>query len=309
MQWGHELAEALRNSQDKLIGWLKGLIEAVPNVVAAVLVLLLFATAARYVRKIVRRLLDRFSRNAQINDVIAVGVYLVVMLAGLFAALGVLHLQKTVTSLLAGAGIAGLAIGMAFRATAENLIAGVGLSVQEQFGNGDIIEAAGYMGMVEQVNLRATVLRTFEGQRVIIPNNSVYSGPVVNYTQLGQRRVDLGVGVAYDTDLERARTVAIAAVEPIEQRDASRPVECYYKEFGDSSINFVVRFWVPYPGQNQYFEARSQAVMRIKKAFDDAGITIPFPIRTLDFGPIGGTTLSEAWPDRGGSRNAREAGA
>ncbi len=264
--------------------------------VAALLVLLLFAVVARYTRKLVRRLLDRFSHNAQVNDVIAVGVYLVVMLAGLFAALGVLNLQKTVTSLLAGAGIAGLAIGLAFRATAENLIAGVGLSVQEQFENGDIIEASGYMGIVEQVNLRATVLRTFEGQRVIIPNNSVYGGPIVNYTQLGQRRVDLDVGVAYDTDLEKARRVAIGAVESVDQCDTRRPVECFYKAFGESSINFVIRFWVPYPGQNQYFEARSQAVMRIKKAFDEAGITIPFPIRTLDFGPIGGTTLSEAWP-------------
>jgi len=300
VHWGQELAQALQNSQDKLMGWLKGLIEAAPNVLAALLVLMLFATIARYTRKLVRRLLSRFSRNDQVNDVIAVGVYLVVMLAGLFAALGVLNLQKTVTSLLAGAGIAGLAIGMAFRATAENLIAGVGLSVQEQFSNGDIIEIAGHMGTVEQVNLRATVLRTFDGQRVVIPNNVVYSQPLVNYSHLGARRVRLDVGVAYDTDLEKARSIAVDAVEAVEHRDSSRPVDCFYQEFGDSSIDFQIRFWVPYPGQGQYLQARSEAIMRIKKAFDENGITIPFPIRTVDFSSVGGATLAEVWPGGAG---------
>ena len=127
----------------------------------------------------------------------------------------------------------------------------------------------------------------------MIPNADVYKNPIINYTFSGKHRVDVDVGVSYSDDLEKAKSVAIEAVEGLEVRDGSRDVQLFYNEFGGSSINFTVRFWIDYRRQVEFHQARSDAIMAIKKAFDENDITIPFPIRTLDFGagPSGGKGL------------------
>ena len=116
---------------------------------------------------------------------------------------------------------------------------------------------------------------------------------MINFSTTGKRRIDLGVGVSYGDDLDKARQLALEAVEAIPDRDPEGEVELFYQEFGSSSIDFVVRFWIDFQRQSQYLKARSEAVMAIKKAFDAHGITIPFPIRTLDFGIVGGERLAD----------------
>lgn len=292
-----DIQAALSEAWGKVVAWVEGLIESLPNLVAAILVLVVFWGLARVVRKLVGRIATRLADQPEINRLIASSAFGVTVGIGLVLALGVLNLDKTVTSLLAGAGIIGLALGFAFQDIAENFIAGIILNLRNQFTEGDIVESGDYMGVIERVELRATVMRTFTGQRVLIPNAEVFKNAIVNYTQSRLRRVDVAVGVAYGDDLEKAREVAIEAVEGVPGRDETRPVELFYQEFGDSSINFQVRFWIPFLSrQVDYLEARSQAIMRIKTAFDRHGITIPFPIRTLDFGGdvVGGVAFSDA---------------
>jgi small conductance mechanosensitive channel len=292
-----DIENSLRDAWGKVAGWADGLVESLPNLIAAAVVLLGFWGLARVTRNVVRKVVDRIADQPEVNRLVATAAYVAVLALGLVLALGALNLDKTVTSLLAGAGILGLALGFAFQDIAENLIAGVILNVRNQFRDGDIVESGGYMGIIERVQIRATVMRTFTGQRVLIPNADVFKTPLVNYTQPGARRVDLAVGVAYSDDLEKARRVALDAVAGVEGRDETRPPELFYESFGDSSINFQVRFWIPFRArQTDYLEARSRAIIRIKKAFDEAGITIPFPIRTLDFagGAVGGQGLSTA---------------
>lgn len=142
-------------------------------------------------------------------------------------------------------------------------------------------------------------MRTPQGQLVLIPNKEVFANVLTNYSDLGKRRVDLAVGVSYADDLEKVRTAAVEAIESITKRDRGRPVELFYDSFGDSAINFSVRFWIDFADNRDYVDARSEAVMRIKRAFDAAGITIPFPIRTLDFSPIGGRTLEHSMAGAG----------
>ena len=117
--------------------------------------------------------------------------------------------------------------------------------------------------------------------------------------------MDVPVGVSYADDLQTAKRVAIAAVEALECRLSDRPVELFYEGFGDSAITFVVRFWIPFARQPDYLAARSAAVVAIKQAFDREGITIPFPIRTLDFAKVGGTTLPDALRPVLGEHGAR----
>lgn len=305
MDWQQTLTELL----DKLVGWIEAAVLQLPNLALAVLIVVAFWLGAKVVRKVLRRGLESTPAPRQIRNLV-VNVAGVAMLAlGAFVALGVLELDKTVTSLLAGAGIIGLALGFAFQDMASNFMAGVYLAVARPVKVGDIVETNDYMGVVERVDLRTTTLRLPQGPRVMIPNKEVFENPLVNYNATGHRRVDLACGVAYGDDLERAREVAVGALEGVSDRDGERPVELYYEEFGGSSVNFVVRLWIPYEKQSDYLAARSEAIVRLKKAFDEAGITIPFPIRTLDFGVVGGEKLSEALPagllgDGGGAGNA-----
>src|SRR5699024_379028 len=132
---------------------------------------------------------------------------------GIFAALSILNLDGTVKSLLAGAGIVGLALGFAFQDIAANLISGILLSMRHPFGKGDIIESHDYYGYVQKISLRNTVIKTPQGQFVYIPNKVVYENPFINYTKNFERRVDLDIGVSYADDHEKAKRVAIRSEE------------------------------------------------------------------------------------------------
>ncbi len=288
------LQDALNGMLDKLEGWLTDLFLLLPNLVVAVLVALAFAVAARVGRRVVRSALDRVSTHRSINGLLATAVGIAVTVIGIFIALGIVGLDKTVTSLLAGVGIIGLALGFAFQDIASNLMSGILLLLRRPFAADDIIETGGQFGTVREVNLRATVIDTPDGKVVYMPNSTVLGSALINHSARGARRVDLAVGVGYGDDLDKARRVAIEAVRGVEARDEDRPVELFYEAFGSSSIDFVVRFWIPYSRHTDYLGARSEAIMRVKQAFEQNGITIPFPIRTLDFGVSGGRSLTEA---------------
>lgn len=171
------------------------------------------------------------------------------------------------------------------------------LSIRHPFGIGDIIDSNGFYGMVNKLNLRNTILKTPQGQIVYIPNKKVFDSPLQNYTKGVERRIDLACGVSYGDDLELAKKVAIGAVKELDGIDQTRDVEFYYKEFGNSSINFDIRFWVNFRSYKDFWQTQSDAIMAIKKAFDENGIDIPFPIRTLDFGIKGGEKLNAMLAD------------
>lgn len=282
---------------EKLMGWGQSAILALPNAVAAVLVMLLFWIGARVLRNALERLLQRTHAPLQIQRLLVQLGGMAVIAAGVSVALSVLQLDKALASLLAGAGILGLALGFAFQDIAANFMAGLIISLRRPFSIGDLIETNGYFGTVERIELRTTQLRVPEGQYILIPNKDVFGTPLRNFSQSGERRVDLSVGVSYGDDLEEAERVTIAAVESVPER-ADRPVELFYQEFADSSVNFVVRFWLKSTAQTHYLQARSNAIKRIHRAYGEHDITIPFPIRTLDFGIVGGEKLSEVLPPR-----------
>ncbi len=290
------LENTFSNLVDKLAGWLEGFILMLPNLVVAVLLVVVFWLAARLARRLILQVMERVSSYQQVNKLLATAGYVAVLAAGTFIALGVLDLDKAVTSLLAGAGIIGLALGFAFQDIAANFISGILMSIRRPFTEGDIVKTNDYFGTVVDVNLRSTYLQTFQGQLVVIPNKEVFQSPLINYSKTQRQRIDLRCGVAYGDDLEQAEQVALEAVRSIDYRDQDRDVDLYYEDFGDSSINFVVRFWIDFHKQTDFLKARSDAIKRIKRAFDENGITIPFPIRTLDFGVVGGEKLSEVLP-------------
>jgi small conductance mechanosensitive channel len=289
----------------KLVGWARAFILQLPNLAVAVLVLVGFWLIARLVRNLVLRFLRRISHSDQVNRLVAQTFYLALVAAGAFVALGILGLQKTVASLLAGAGIIGLALGFAFQDIAANFMAGIYLAVERPFRRGHLIKTQDWFGVVQEVSLRWTEILTQQGQLVLIPNKQVFENPIMNYSTRGKRRVDLTLGVSFGDDLGKVRTVALAALEGIPGRIVDREAELFYDEVGDSSITFSLRFWIDFHSQADYLKARSEAIERIKKAFDENGITLPFPTRTLDFAVKGGETLTEVLEEVGAGRAER----
>jgi small conductance mechanosensitive channel len=277
---------------DKVVDWVEGFVRMLPNLLIAVTVLLLSWAIARVVCKFIDRQLERHSRQHQLRHFIVRVVRLGVIVGGCVVALGILNLDKTVTSILAGVGIVGLALGFAFQDIAANFMAGILMIFRKPFQTGDLVESSDFFGRIEKINMRDTVGRTPQGLLVIIPNRLLIDNLLTNYNGNEHRRIDLACGVAYGDDLEQAEKIAIEAVERIGERISEQPVELFYEEFGDSSINFKIRFWVQ-AEQKIYLAARSKAIKTIKAAFDANGITIPFPIRTLDFGVVGGEPLRD----------------
>jgi small conductance mechanosensitive channel len=289
----------------KLMGWGRAFILQLPNLAVAVCMVVAFWLLARLVRNLALRFLRRVSHSEQVNQLVAQTFYVALIAAGAFVALGILGLQKTVASLLAGAGILGLALGFAFQDIATNFMAGIYLSVEHPFRRGHLIKSKDWFGVVQEVSLRWTQILTQQGQLVLIPNKQVFENPIMNYTIRGKRRVDLTVGVSYGDDLEQVRQVALAAVEGIPGRVKDKEAELFYDEFAESAITFSLRFWIEAQNQADYLRARSEAIERLKRAFDDHGITLPFPTRTLDFAVKGGETLAQALEEVGAGRSSR----
>ncbi|MEM6843110.1 MAG: mechanosensitive ion channel [Bacteroidota bacterium] len=288
-----DLQSPLQLVTDKIEEWVTTFISNLPNLAVAILVIILFFLIAKLVRRGASKLLSKISPNEAVNNLFVTVLNIVVIAIGVFIALSVIGQEKTVATLLAGVGVIGLALGFAFQDIAANFISGVIIAIRQPFKIGDIIENGDYFGTVKDISLRVTTIETFQGLEVLMPNKNLFENPVINYTRTKDRRVDLAVGVSYGDDLEKVKKITIDTISRLDSIDKSRDVTLFYNEFGGSSINFSVRFWSKTPKQPDYLQAQSDAIVAIQKAYDQNGIVIPFPIRTLDFGIKGGEKLSE----------------
>ena len=278
---------------EKLSTWIQDLIRLLPNMALAAVAVVLGFFVAKIVRKFFTRGIKKFTGQAALINLFSSFIYLMVVGIAFFIALSILQLDKAVTSILAGAGIIGLALAFAFQDIAANFISGVFLIVRRPFKPGDIIKTNDIMGRVVIINLRDTIIKTFQGQTVIIPNKELFQSNIENYSTIGKRRLDLSVGVSYGEDLERVKKITLEAVKDVSVLDTEEPIRFFYESFADSSINYILQLWFNSPDQPIFLQGRSEAIMKIKKAYDEHDINIPFPIRTLDFGIKGGEKLSE----------------
>lgn len=290
---GDDIRVSFDKITEKINSWIDAFISMLPNMAAAILLFILFLLMAKGTQKLFLRVFKRPSGNQALKDLFATVIYYSVLGVGIFIILGILQLDKTVTSLLAGIGVIGLALGFAFQDIAANFVSGIILAFRHPFTIGDVVKIQDYMGTVSRTNLRVTVVKTFQGQEIYIPNKEVLQNPIENFTKLGERRIDLTVGVSYGEDLEHVERVVLKTISDLDDVIRKEDMIFTYSEFGDSSINFDIKFWINYPNQPGYLNMRSTAVKAIKRAFDENDITIPFPIRTLDFGIKGGEKLSE----------------
>lgn len=284
MSENFSIHDSISNLWDKLDGWMDAIILKLPNFAVAILVMIVFYILARLIKRFARRILFKKLGDESIKQILSKLIYSIVLLIGFFVALGVLQLDKVLTSILAGAGVMGLAIGFALQGTLSNTVSGFMLSFQPKVRIGDFIEAQGKSGYVEEIDLRAVSIRQTDNDFVIIPNKIFIDSPFTNYSWTERARVSVSCGVGYESDLQQVEDLVLKIITDNFEQQENEGVEFFFTEFGDSSINFITRFWIASTKPKPKLEAQHQAIKLIKKHFDDVGINIPFPIRTLDFG-------------------------
>ena len=291
---------------EKLQTWFEAGIQHLPNMVVAIFIAIVFSIIARIVGKVTQRVLRKALDSKQIADLLSSIIKVIVLLSGIFVALDFLGLQGTVTSLLAGAGIIGLAIGFAFQDMTENLIAGIAMGIRKPFQIGDIVKAEDIFGTVKTINLRNTLVETFFGQLEVIPNKILFRNVLTNYTINGIRRIEIPVGISYADDPELAAEVIVDALNQCDFIIKQEETAVFAESFADSSINLLVWFWIDYPGETGFMKARHEAIVKIKSSLEQADILIPFPIRTLDFGAKGGEKLNTMLSKKSDQRNSEK---
>ena len=275
--------KSLSEIGDKLTAWLNALIVGLPNFLLAILVFALFVLGAKYLGKLLNNLLRHKVKQDSIREISIKVLKAVIVLIGFFIALGLLNLDKILTSVLAGAGVVGLAIGLALQGTLNNTFSGVILSFLPELQISDWVETNGFAGEVVEINLRNIVIKESDNNYVVIPNSKIVEEPFKNFSRTVRSRVMLDCGVAYDSDLEMVQKLTLETMDNLFPQRGNEEVEFMYKEFGDSSINFVVRFWTDVKRNRDILVARNRAIIELKKVFDAHDINIPFPIRTIDF--------------------------
>nr|WP_293837850.1 mechanosensitive ion channel family protein [uncultured Arsenicibacter sp.] len=276
-----DLNQALRLVYLRLQNWTKLGISHLPDLFVAIVVIFLAYTIAGYVRQILSKSLTRVSHNPALVDLTSLVASTAIKALGFFVALGTLGLDKTVTSLLAGAGVVALAIGFAFQDLTANFISGTMIAIQRPIQVGDMVETNGFQGRVVAVKLRSVVLDNFAGQKIEIPSKDVFQKPIVNYTRTGQRRLELSAGISYLDDLDKAQQVAKEAISALPFVLKDKPVDLFYKAFAGDSIQFKLLFWLDHTDTNTTF-AMSEVIKTLKRAFDEEGILLMFPIGTYD---------------------------
>lgn len=250
-----------------------------PRILAALLVLVVFVLIGLVVRRILRTTLERLTMAPRIRILILRLVFIGVLVIGGVVFL-VIAFEARLGQVITGFGLLSVGIGFALKSPLENMLSGVLTILVAPFRIGDEIEVSGQAGRVETINLHDTILRTFDGKRVAIPNVDVYLNAIVNQTAFPLRRYDVLVGVHYNDDLTKAVSVAREVLDSADGvREIPEPL-VLVSTLNEYSVDLILRFWSNPSMQNE-FQVISDVTTNVKLAFDREGITIPFPIRTL----------------------------
>ena len=235
-------------------------------------------------QRLLVRTIDRGDADRHTGRLVGRFLGLLVVGVGAVYALDVLGVR--IAPLLGALGVGGIAIAFAAQDILQNLIAGVLLQIRRPLRVGEQVSTGDFEGVVRDVNLRTVVLDTYDGVTVFVPNAEVLTTPIVNYTRTPLNRTDLEVGVAYDTDLTRAREVLLDACRGCAGVESAPGPDVWVHAFGESSIELVVRYWHASDIASRW-RVRNDVAIAVKTALDAAGMTIPFPQRVLWQAPSG----------------------
>jgi len=251
----------------------------IPNLALSMFLFFAALYLSIWVAKLVRVGLERRETDPELTKLLSRTARWTVIVVGTVEALAQVNFD--LGAFLTGVGILGFTVGFALQDIAKNFVAGILLLLQQPFDIGDGIEVSGYGGTVIDIEIRSTTLKTWDGKMVIIPTATVYTQVITNFTDSTRRRVQLDIGVAYGSDLERVTAVLLETMSQIEGIIHDDPAPSIYcRDFGQSAINLSLYFWVETAVCSPRL-ATDRAMKATKAALEQAGIEIPFPTRTV----------------------------
>lgn len=258
-----------------------GFFRLLPNIGIAVVVLLLFWTAAWIVRRVIRRISTRKQR-ANLGQVLGSLAFWSIQFLGVLIAITIVAPSVKPDDLLAGLGIGSVAIGFAFKDILQNMLAGILILLRQPFEIGDQIVSGGHEGTVEKIETRATFLKTYDGQRVVIPNTEIYTDKVVVRTAFDHRRSEYDVGIGCNDDWAEAKTLMIDAARSVEGVLADPPPEAIPVAIGDFSNIIRLRWWTK-SDRGDVINLFGDVVERVYRTLDENGIDMPYPTQVSLF--------------------------
>ncbi len=267
---------------DSFISYGVNFVEALPTLLIAVAVLAAFIIAAGIVRNITEKLSERVTDDKNLQSLFGTMARVLVLVVGIFASAGVLFPGLSAGDLVGVLGLSSVAIGFAFKDIFQNFLAGILILAQRPFQINDQIEVVDFEGTVEEITIRSTFIRTYGGERVLIPNSTIYNSPITVRTAFDQRRTVFGTGIGYDEDIEEGREVILEALRNCEHVAKDPAPQVYVSSHGDSSVNFDCRYWTA-SRTADVRAAQNEVATAVKYALDEADIEIPYPHRTVEF--------------------------
>lgn len=272
-----QIIDTVVESLQELLG---SAIKIIPAIIIALVILMLTRYGAQFTTKIAEQLGKTTLESKSLQLLLAKTAYVTTWIVGIVIACVVAFPGLRLGDIIASLGLGSVAIGFAFQDIFKNFLAGILILIQRPFHIDDQIVVGDYEGTVEQIDIRSTQIRTYDGERILMPNSEVFTSAVRVRTAYNYRRTDLAVGIDYNTSLPQARLILQRAIEKVEGVLEQKAPEIDLVGFGDSSIDFVVRYWT-YPRQPEVRQIQTRAIIAIKEALDAARISIPYPIRTL----------------------------
>lgn len=262
----------IKTLHDQINAMLKGLIQALPSMAIAVIVLIVTWIVARFAVRIADRLTRGTHMRENLKQLVETVVRLVIWVAGLTIAAAIAVPGITPGSIIAGLGVSALAIGFAFQDIFQNFLAGVLIMLRDKMRIGDNIECEGISGKVERITLRETHIRAPSNELTIVPNSVLFKNPVRITTDNPLRRFQIMVSIVTDYDLDEAAKAIRAAVEGVQDVDKTRPVDVFAREFSSSAVDFLVRWWCG--NRSKDLPVQDEVVRAIKRALDEASIKV-----------------------------------
>jgi len=253
------------------------LVTALPNVGIALLIFIVSYYLAGVLSRLLKRVLTDRNTDREVTILLSQLTRWSIIVIGAITAL-----QRffDVSAFLAGLGILGFTVGFALQEIMQNFVAGIILLIQQPFDVEDVIETDQFIGTILAINMRTTEMKTIDGRIVIIPNASILANPITNYTRAEFRRVELPVGVSYDSDPAVARQLVFDSIQNVPGYVGDPAPMVIFHTFGGSSIDMSAYFWVDMSKTNP-LAAKDAAFELVKAALDRNGIEIPFPITTV----------------------------
>lgn len=269
---------------NKFLLWKEIFVKNIPNIAIAMVVLVISYFSSRWISNLVNKSIGGKIKQESVKNLVSRVTSAVIFLLGLYFAMTILKFDDTLKTIVSAAGVSGIVVGLALQGTLSNTISGIVLSFRKNLNIGNWVESNDYSGEVIDINLNYFVIKEADNNMVIIPNKMILESPFKNYSLTTKMRISIECGIEYGADLEKVEKLTKDVItENFNQQNLEKEVEFYYTEFGESSINFLCRFWVDSKNALEKLKAKSNAIVKIKQAFDQKGITIPFPMRTIEF--------------------------